>query len=129
MENKLLDDAVMVSHPGIAHEDDRRSLLAIFNGDFVAQQVKIVQVKKATVMGNHYHPYSELFYVLQGEATYYLKSVNTGEKRVVILRKGDRLIIAPEIAHKAEMAEGTITIEATEQLYMSPEVNDVRCEV
>jgi len=125
---RLLDDAVKVSSVQVAHEDDRRRLSVIFNGDFVAQQAKIIEVKKDSILGNHYHSYAELFYILEGEATYFLKSVNTGEKRVVRLRKGDRLLIAPEIAHKAEMTAGTITIEATEQLYMSPEVNDIKYE-
>jgi len=111
----------------VAHEDERRKLSAIFNGDFTAKQVKVIEVKKDSILGNHYHPYSELFYVFKGEANYTLKSIKTGGTKIVKLKEGDRLIIAPEIAHKAEMGKGTVMIEATEKAY-SPESN-VRYEI
>lgn len=106
----------------VAHEDERRKLAAIFNGEFIAKQVKLLKIKKPSTLGNHYHHYSELFYVLEGEATYTLESVETGERQVVKMKASDRLIIAPGIAHKAQMAKGTVMIEATEEPY-SPESN------
>lgn len=113
----------------VAHEDERRKLLAIFNGDFTAKQVKLITAKKTSILGNHYHHYSELFYVLQGEATYTLIEVKTGNREVIKLKTGDKLRIGREIAHKAEMAKGTVTIEATEKPYESSEVDDIRYEV
>lgn len=120
-------EGVNVSTVRVAHEDERRKLLAIFNGEFTAKQVKLITAKKTSILGNHYHYYSELFYVLQGVATYKLKSIETGEKEVVRLKRGDRLIIGPKIAHKTDMTEGTVMIEATEEPY-SPESN-VRYEM
>lgn len=101
----------------VAHEDERRRLSAIFNGEFIAKQVKLINVKKASTLGNHYHYYSELFYVLQGKATYTLENVNTRERQLLKLKAGDRVIIGPEIAHKAEMEKGTVMVEATEEPY------------
>jgi len=118
---------VNVSQVEVAHEDERRELLAIFNGDFTAKQVKVIEVKKDCILGNHYHPYSELFYVFTGEADYTLVLIKTGERRVVKLKRGDRLVIGPEIAHRAEMAKGTIMIEATAEPY-TPE-SSVRYEI
>lgn len=114
---------------GITHEDERRALTAVFNGNFVAQQVKILEVKGHQVLGNHYHRYSELFYVVKGECLFHLMDVDTWEMDTVRLMAGERLILGPNIAHKVEMADGTLTVEATAQQYISPEVNDVFYEV
>ncbi len=106
------------------HEDDRRKLTAVFNGDFDAKQVKIIETKKACILGNHYHPYRELFYMLRGRGIFFLVDIKTGEKEVIVLLPGERMILGAEIAHKVEMTDNTITIEATEFPYESPEKND-----
>lgn len=113
----------------IAHEDERRSITAVFNGDFIAHQVKLLKVKGQSVFGNHYHDYREMFYILEGSATYTLEKVATKEQQSIVLNQGDRLVIEPCIAHRAEMAEGTITLEATEKPYISADKNDVRYEI
>lgn len=120
-------NGVYLSTVTVAHEDERRSLSAIFNGEFVARQVKVLKIKQPSILGNHYHEYAEMFYVFDGEVTYTLESVETGERQVVTMSAGDRLIISPKIAHKAQMAEGTVMIEATEQPF-SPE-SSIRYEV
>ena len=33
-----------------AHEDERRSLTPIFNGDFVALQIKLLRIKKGSML-------------------------------------------------------------------------------
>jgi quercetin dioxygenase-like cupin family protein len=115
----------------IAHSDERRDLSVLFNGDFNAKQIKIIKVKKDSTLGNHYHNYREMFYILEGEAWYYLEKVNqlSFSKIMIPLKEGDRLIIDKEVAHKAEFKAGTVTIEATESEYISPEFNDKRYEV
>lgn len=113
----------------VAHEDERRKLSAIFNGDFTAKQVKLLQIKKESILGNHYHHYRELFYILHGKATFVLEEIHTKEHQVIEMREGDRLIVGPEIAHMVNMSGGTVTIEATEQPYHSPQQNDFRYEV
>jgi len=116
-------------HIPVAHEDERRWLRTIVNGDFAVKQIKLLNIKETSVLGNHYHNYSELFYIVSGKATYTLESVDTKEKKTLTLSSGDRLVIGPRVAHKVTMTKGTITIEATEQVYVSSEVNDVRYEI
>jgi len=113
----------------VAHEDDRRALMAIFNGDFKAEQIKIIKIKKTSILGNHYHSYGETFFFLKGNASYILEDVNTKERVTIEMSEGDRLTIAPFIAHRAEIEAGTIIIEATEKPYYSAELNDVRYEL
>ena len=50
----------------LAHSDERRDILEMFNGDFDCKQVKILKVKKGNVLGNHFHHYKEIRYLLQG---------------------------------------------------------------
>jgi len=126
-ESRRLEMDVTFSQVEVAHEDKRRKLSAIFNGDFTAKQVKVIEVKKDSILGNHYHPYSELFYVFKGQANYTLVSIKKGERQIVKLKTGDRLIIGPEVAHKVDMRKGTVMIEATEKPYM-PE-SSVRYEI
>lgn len=114
---------------GIAHEDERRSLTVILNADFVARQVKILHIKKDSVLGNHYHRYRELFYILQGRAVFYLERVPKRGTAVVNMEVGDRLVLHSGVAHRVKMFEGTITVEATESTYVSPEANDIPYEV
>ncbi len=113
----------------VSHEDERRAITAAFNGDFVAKQVKILEIKKDSILGNHYHDYRELFYILEGLAIYQLENIVTHEVCSLTLWPGDRLIIEPKVAHRVEMAEGTLTVEATEEPYISPEYNDKRYEI
>lgn len=113
----------------VAHEDDRRSISAIFNGDFIARQVKVLRIKQQAVLGGHYHDYREMFYVLEGQAVYTLEDIAIKEQQTLTLRKGDRLIIQPCVAHRAEMGEGTVMLEATEEPYISADKNDVRYEI
>jgi len=114
---------------GIAHEDERRAIICPFNGDFVARQVKILKIKKDSTLGNHYHGYRELFYVFEGRAIYYLENIFTKEKCSVVLQEGDRLIIGAGVAHKVNVSDGTLMVEATGKAYISPENNDVRYEI
>lgn len=113
----------------VAHEDNRRSLMPIYNGDFTAKQLKILRIKEDSVLGNHYHNYSECFYVFSGSPIFILEDIKSGRRVRLPLDEGDRLIIQPKVAHKVIAQKGTIMIESTEREYISPEKNDVRYEL
>ena len=120
---------IQVDKIGVAHEDGRRKLTAVFNDGFSAKQIKVLEVKKTSILGNHYHDYRELFYIYKGWAVFTLVDVKTEERRIVRLGAGDRLIIDPKIAHRVKIRKGTMTVEATEKPYVSPEENDRRYEI
>ena len=51
---------VTIKQIKLAHSDERRDILEMFNGDFDCKQVKILKVRKKQILGNHYHLYKQL---------------------------------------------------------------------
>lgn len=117
-----------VSHIQIkpVHEDHRRVLIEIFNGQFVAKQVKLLKIKEDSILGNHYHPYRQFFYLLKGDADYTFVNILTGEKQEIKVSEGDMIIIDKNIAHKALQKAGNAMVEGNEEKYTSPEVDDLK---
>lgn len=115
---------VIIKPIKLAHSDERRDILEMFNGDFDCKQVKILKVKKGQILGNHYHLYRENRYLLTGKIKYYLKNINTGEEEEFIMNEGYVMITDVEIAHTGEFLEDSIIIEGTEDVYISGKVND-----
>lgn len=111
------------------HRDERRSLIEVFSGEFTARQLKVLKINSDSVLGNHYHPYRQFFYLLKGDAHYVFVNVNTGEREEMDVREGDFIIIERDIAHKANQTAGNVMIEGNEQPYTSPEVDDLKFEV
>ena len=105
----------------------------MFNGDFDCKQVKILKVKKGQILGNHFHLYKEIRYLLKGKIKYYLKKVeplglNIPFKNLVeefIMNEGEVMITEPFIAHTGEFLEDSIIIEGTEEKYIDAKHNDV----
>ena len=79
-------------------------------------------------MGNHYHPYSELFYVLRGGAIVNLQSPDTKERESLLLKEGDRLIIGARIVHQFLPSKDTIMIEGTSETYQGDK-SDVKYQI
>ncbi len=116
-------------HVKPVHEDNRRALIEIFNGQFIAKQVKVLKIKEDSVLGNHYHPYRQFFYLMKGEADYTFVDISTGERIDRKVQEGDMIIIDKNIAHKALQKAGNIMIEGNEEKYTSPNVDDLRFEI
>ncbi len=112
----------------LAHSDERRDILEMFNGDFDCKQVKILKVKKGQILGNHYHFYREIRYLLKGKIKYYLLNAHPDEdynETELIMNEGEVMITDSEIVHTGEFLEDSIIIEGTEEPYISAEHNDV----
>lgn len=115
----------------LAHSDERRDILEMFNGDFDCKQVKILKVRKGQILGNHYHTYREIRYLLKGKIKYYLKSLNINNieyhqcPEIFIMNEGEVMITEPYIAHTGEFLEDSIIVEGTEEPYINAEHNDV----
>ncbi len=108
------------------HEDERRVLVEIMSGIFEARQIKLLYIKKDSILGNHYHPYRQFFYMFEGSSIYLFENIDTKERMEIKVKKGDFILIEKRIAHKAIMKEWSISIEGNEQPYTSPEVDDLK---
>ena len=108
------------------HEDERRALTEIFSGTFTAKQLKVLKIKQDSVLGNHYHPYKQFFYMFKGFADYTFLDLETNIKEKIKVEEGDLIIIDKKIAHKAIQKAGNIMIEGNENAYTSPEVDDLK---
>jgi len=111
------------------HEDNRRALIEVFNGQFIAKQLKVLHIKIDAVLGNHYHPYRQFFYMMRGEADYTFFNIKNNEREEIKVREGDFIMIDKNIAHKALQKAGNIMIEGNEEKYTSPEVDDLKFEI
>ncbi len=114
----------------LAHSDERRDILEMFNGDFDCKQVKILKVRKGQILGNHWHKYREIRYLLKGKIKYYLKNINfipdtdTDFIEMFLMNEGEVMVTDAYIAHTGEFLEDSIIIEGTEEVYKSAEFND-----
>ncbi len=108
------------------HEDNRRALIEVFNGEFVSKQLKVLKIKEDSVLGNHYHPYRQFFYMFKGSADYTFVDITTGEREEIKVEEGDFIIISAKIAHRAFHKAGNIMIEGNEEKYTSAEVDDLK---
>ncbi len=112
----------------VAHSDERRDILEMFNGGFNCKQVKILKVRKGHILGNHYHKYRENRYLLKGRIKYYLKNIKTGEEEQLIMNEGEVMRTDSYVAHTGEFLEDSIIIEGTEAVYKS-EKQDLVCKL
>ncbi len=108
------------------HDDERRTLRQIFNGDFTARQLLTLETKTDCLLGGHFHEYGEIWYVFRGELRYELTNIDTEERQSVILSPGDRIRIPPRIYHKAYAKKGTIILGVTEEKFVNEEKNNLK---
>jgi mannose-6-phosphate isomerase-like protein (cupin superfamily) len=100
------------------HEDGRRLLTAVFNGDFTARQVKVLEVKADAVLGEHYHDYDEMFYLLKGQAVIEVENVETKDRGGYQLSAGDRIFFPKKVAHRLWVKADSVLIGCTDQPYL-----------
>lgn len=110
------------------HEDERRIIEEVFNGKFQARQLKILKVKKTSILGNHYHKFKSFFYIMQGGGHYKFEDIKTKENAEIIVSERDLIIIDSLIAHAAELIEGTITLEGNSREYLGHQ-DDIKYEL
>lgn len=118
---------VIVSKAKLLHEDDRRRLIGITNGEMNIRNIKIIDVlEDDQVLGNHWHPYAELMYVLHGSGWYVMKNMDTGEKIELELHADDVIFRTARIAHAGIFEKGSVILDCAVEPYLSAEYNDIQ---
>ena len=117
---------VFIKKAEIVSDDKRRSIFEILNGQMAIKNMKILKVKKgAQLLGNHWHSYSEIMYMLKGESIYVMKNIDTGETESFDLREGDIVFRTGRITHAGWFKEGSIIIDGATESYISADFNDI----
>jgi len=117
---------VYIKKIDLVHEDERRGIWQIMNGELSVKNMKILKVKKGEqLLGNHWHVYPEVMYMMQGKATYRMKNVITGEVEDYELTEGDVVFRTGFITHGGYFSEDSIIIDGAASTYVSQDFNDV----
>jgi len=118
-------------HRDVDHEDARRTITTVLNGDlgdFVGRQVKVLEMKQTGLLGGpngHFHlDYDELWYVLEGRAIFEFDDLDETDTYKFDMIKGDRVLVPPRVAHRVLAYENCTLIGVTERIYDSSVVND-----
>lgn len=117
---------VHVKKVQIVSEDERRSIFEIMNGELTIKNMKVLKVKKGEqLLGNHWHPYSEVMYMLKGKAKYKMRNIDTNEQEEFELEEGDVVFRTGRIVHAGLFSEDSIVIDGAAEPYISQDFNDV----
>ena len=120
-------NGVYVKKANMVSDDERRTIIEIMNGDMNIKNLKILNVKKGQlILGNHWHPYGELMYVLKGSGHYHMYNIDTEEQEEYDLKEGDVVYRGPRIAHAGYFEEGSILIDGACETYVNTDFNDIK---
>jgi quercetin dioxygenase-like cupin family protein len=121
---------IFITRAKIVNEDERRSLIEIENGQIPIRNFKILEVKEDSYLGGHYHPYSEVMYVMKGRVwDYKMKNLKTGEEETFELKEGDIVFRTSDIEHGGMFAKGSIILDGASEPYISRDFNDFEVDV
>lgn len=116
---------VVIKKAEIVSSDDRRDIIEIMNGQINVRNMKVLKMKKGELLGNHWHPYPEVMYILQGKVKYKMKNIDTGEIEDYDLESGDVVFRTGRIVHAGYFSEDSIVIDGAAEPYLSQDFNDV----
>ena len=117
---------VVVRKIKLVHEDERRKILEIMNGELNIKNMKILDVKEDSYLGGHWHQYAEVMYMMKGKATnYVMKNIDTNESETFDLEEGDVVFRTGRIVHGGNFKAGSIVIDGACESYVSTDFNDI----
>lgn len=106
-------------------EDERRRIIEISNGTLDIRCLKVLFCKKGThVLGEHWHVYGEVRYLLKGHVHYKLKHIITNETMEFDMEEGDILYTTGFVVHTGEFSEDSIMVDGASAAYVGREFND-----
>ena len=120
---------VFIKRAEVVHEDERRKLIEIINGEISGRNIKILEVKEESYLGGktgHWHQFPEVMFIFKGKVwNYVMENIDTGEKETFTLNEGDTVFRTGRIIHGGIFAKDSIIIDIAESTYISPEYNDI----
>ena len=117
---------VVVKKIDLVHEDKRREIWEIMNGQLAIKNMKILRVKEESYLGGHWHNYGEVMHILEGGSPdYKMKNLDTGEEETFNLVAGDTVFRTGRIVHGGTFLKGSIVIDGACDMYVSTDFNDI----
>lgn len=121
---------VYIKKAFVIAEDERRKIISVLNGQIGVRDIHILEMKKGEqILGNHYHWYPEIMYILEGGGTWYLRNRMTDEYEKVRLEKGDIMIKTPFITHTAKVDKDSIILDGSAESWVDEDFNHLREEL
>ena len=124
---------VHITKANLVHEDPRRKLVELMNGEMNIKNIKILDVKEDSFLGGqtgHWHQYGEMMHILKGEAVnYVMENIDTGEKETFHLKEGDTVFRTGRIIHGGDFKKGTIVLDGSCEMFVSDDFNNIPREV
>lgn len=120
---------VVVRKAKVIAEDDRRKIISVLNGELGIRDIHILFMKKGeelNVLGNHYHWYPEIMYVMKGKCHYWLRNKISGEEEEIDIEEGDIMIKSPMVVHTCIASEDCILIDGSAETWVSEDFNHIR---
>jgi len=116
---------VYLTKAHLVSEDDRRKIVEVANGTLTMNCLKVLYCKKGDhILGEHWHTYGEVRYLMKGSVQYKLKHILTGETIEFTMEEGDVLYTTGFVVHTGLFKEDSIMIDGAEQAYVSRDFND-----
>lgn len=92
--------------PDFKHMDERGGLIQLVREGYT--QVNYIFSAQNSVRGNHYHKINkEAFYIIRGAMTVNLQNIQTGERTILQVEKGDMFMVFPYVMHTFVYSEDT----------------------
>jgi len=118
---------VIIKKAEIVSSDNRRDIIEIMNGQLGIRNLKVLKVKKGElILGNHWHTYSEVMYILKGWGHYHMKNLDTNEYEEFDLKEGDIVFRTGRIVHAGYFIEDSIIIDGATETYLNTDFNDIK---
>lgn len=117
---------VIIRKAKLISDDNRRRIISILNGELGVRDIHILEMKKESILGNHWHTYPEMMYILRGKGHWWLKHMITGEKEEIDLEAGDIMFKTGFIAHTAEVSEDAVILDGSCESWIEEDFNHVQ---
>jgi hypothetical protein len=121
---------VIVRKIKLVHEDSRRKMMEIMNGEMTIKNIKILIIKETSYLGGHWHQYPECMFVLKGSCKdYKMTNIDTKETEIFQLEEGDVVFRTGRIIHGGTFIKDSIVIDGACESYINAEFNDIQEKV
>ena len=115
---------VVIRKAQVIAEDERRKIVSILNGEIGVRDIHILTIKQGEqILGQHYHQFKEVCYILKGKAQYKLKNRLTNEEMDVEVSEGDIMFRDAFVTHSCIASEDCIMIDGAEDSWIDADWN------